>query len=122
MNMPVRRASRGEIWFIQLPTDPPEKGRRPVIVVSSEARNRHDSADTVLVIPLSTSVHKADNPTHLLLLAGETGLDADSIARAEDVTVIRKTSLVEARSRLRTISDRRVCELAGMVKIAMGCI
>jgi mRNA-degrading endonuclease toxin of MazEF toxin-antitoxin module len=122
MNVPVRRASRGEIWFVQLPTDPPEKGRRPAIVVSSEARNRRDAASTVLVIPLSTSVHKADSPTHLLLFAGETGLDADSIARAEDITVVPKTSLVEPRSRLRTVSDRRICELAAMVKIAMACI
>jgi mRNA interferase MazF len=80
--MALRRASRGEIWFLQLPTDPPEKGRRPIVVVSSEARNIRDAADTILVIPLSTSIHQADSPTHLLLLAGETGLPADSIARA----------------------------------------
>jgi mRNA interferase MazF len=122
VTVPLRRASRGEIWFAQLPTDPPEKGRRPVIVVSSEARNRRDSADSVLVIPLSTSVHKADNPVHLLLFAGETGLTADSIARAGDITTSRKTQLVEPRSQLRTLSDRRICELAVMVKIAMGCI
>jgi mRNA-degrading endonuclease toxin of MazEF toxin-antitoxin module len=122
MNVALRRPSRGEIWFLQFPTDPSGKGRRLVIVVSIEARNRRDSADTVLVIPLSTSVHKADSPTHLLLSAGETGLDADSIARAEDITVVRKANLVEPRSRLRTLSDRRICELATMVKIGMGCL
>ena len=115
------RVSRGEICFLQLPTDPPEKGRRPVIVVSSEARNIRDSADTVLVIPLSTSVHKAGNPTHLLLLAGETGLPADSIARAEDITTVRKTQLAPPRAALRTVSNRRVCDLSTMVRIAMGC-
>jgi len=56
------------------------------------------------------------------LSAGETGLDADSIARAEDITVVRKVNLVEPRSRLRTLSDRRICELATMVKIGMGCL
>lgn len=119
--MPPRRASRGEVWFLQLPTDPPEKGRRPVIVVSSEARNIRDAADTVLVIPLSTSIHKADSPTHLLLLAGETGLLADSIARAEDITTVRKIQLVAPRTGLRILSHRRVCELAERVKFAMGC-
>jgi mRNA-degrading endonuclease toxin of MazEF toxin-antitoxin module len=118
----MRRASRGEIWFVQLPTDPREKGRRPVLVVSSEARNRHERADTVLVVPLSTSVHKAGSPTHLRLLAGETGLAEDSIARAEDITVMRKAHLLEPRSRLRILSERRMCELAEMVKIAMGCV
>lgn len=112
---------RGEIWFVQLPVDPPEKGRRPVVIVSLDARNRHERADTVLVIPLSTSIHKAYHPTHLFLASGETGLSEDSIARAEDVTVVRKTNLVEPRSGLRVMSHRRVCELSEMVKIAMGC-
>jgi len=103
------------------PNDPPGKGWRPVIVVSSESRNIRDSADTVLVIPLSTSVHKADNPTHLLLLAGETGLPADSIARAEDIATVRKTQLAPPRIGLRILGHRRVCELSSMVKIAMGC-
>ena len=113
---------RGQIWFVQLPVDPPEKGRRPVIIVSLDARNRHERADTILVIPLSTSIHKADHPTHLFLAAGESGLSEDSIARAEDITVIRKVHLIEPRSRLRPLSHRRICELAEMVKIAMGCL
>ncbi len=113
---------RGQIWFVQLPVDPPEKGRRPVVIVSLDARNRHERADTVLVVPLSTSIHKADHPTHLFLAAGESGLSEDSIARAEDITVIRKVHLIEPRSALRTLSHRRVCELAEMVKVAMGCL
>jgi mRNA interferase MazF len=112
---------RGEIWFVQLPVDPPEKGKRPVVIVSLDARNRHERADTVLVIPLSTSIHKADHPTHLFLAAGETGLSKDSMARAEDVTVVRKANLVVPRSGLRIMSHRRICELSEMVKIAMGC-
>jgi mRNA interferase MazF len=111
---------RGEIWFAQLPFDPPEKGRRPVVIVSLDARNRHERADTVLAVPLTTSVHK-DVPTHVLLTAGETGLQSDSAARAEDVTVVRKANLMEARNRLRKLSDKRICELANRVSIAMGC-
>src|SRR6202451_2492512 len=117
----MRSPLRGEIWFAQLPSDPPEKGRRPVVIVSLDARNRHERAHPVLVIPLSTSIHKADHPTHLFLAAGETGLSEDSMARAEDVTVVRKANLVEPRSGLRNMSHRRICELSEMVKIAMGC-
>lgn len=73
------------------------------------------------MIPLSTSIHKANHPTHLLLAAGETGYSEDSIARAEDITVVRKAHLAEPRSGLRHVSHRRICELAEMVKIAMGC-
>src|SRR6202049_5316776 len=107
----IKPPLRGEIWFVQLPVDPPEKGRRPVVIVSLDARNRHERADTVLVIPLSTSIHKADHPTHVLLAAGESGLSEDSIARAENITVIRKVHLVEPRSGVRTLRSRRVCEL-----------
>jgi len=46
-------------------------------------RNRRARADTVLVVPLTTSVHK-DAATHVFLSAGETGLQSDSAARAED--------------------------------------
>jgi mRNA interferase MazF len=115
-----RSPLRGEIWFVQLPADPPEKGRRPVVIVSLDARNRHERADTVLVVPLTTSVHR-ESPTHVFLPAGETGLQADSAARAEDITVVRKRSLTEASGRLRQLSDKRICELAGKVGIAMGC-
>jgi mRNA interferase MazF len=120
--MPVATPTplRGEIWFVQLPVDPPEKGRRPVIVVSLDSRNRHERAHTVLVIPLTTSIHK-EAPTHVFLPAGETGLPSDSAARAEDVTVVRKQSLIEPRHRLRQVSDRKVCELAAKVVLAMGC-
>lgn len=115
-----RTPLRGEIWFVQLHLNPPEKGRRPVVVVSIDARNRHERADTVLVVPLTTSIHK-DAPTHTLLPAGETGLQADSAAIAEDITVVRKQSLIEPRSRLRRLSDKRICELASKVGFAMGC-
>ncbi len=91
-----------------------------MVIVSINARNRHERADTVLVVPLTTSVHK-NAPTHVFLPAGETGLQSDSAARAEDITVVRKQSLIEPRGRLRQISDRRVCELASKVNLAMGC-
>ena len=118
----MRSPQRGEIWFVQFPADPPEKGRRSVVVVSVNARNRHEQASTVLVVPLSTSIHRAHVPTHMLLSARETGLQADFIARAEDITVVRKVSLAEPHDRLRSLSHTRVCELADKVRIAMGCI
>lgn len=119
-HQPQRIPLRGEIWFVQLQTDPPGKGRRPVVIVSVDIRNRHERADNVLVIPLTTSVHKL-SPTRVLLPAGETGLDADSAARAEDITVVRKQNLIEPRTRLRQLNHRRICELAAKVQIAMGC-
>ena len=110
---------RGEIWFIHLPTDPPGKGARPVVIVSTDDRNRHPRANTVLVVPLTTSVVR-NVPTHLYLAPGETGLE-QSVLKAEDIAVVPKTELQEPRTRLRTLSHLRVCELVEKVRYAMGC-
>lgn len=60
-------------------------------------------------------------PTRVLLLAGETGLQFDSAASADGITVIRKSDLLEPRGMLRQMSDRRICELGRAVQIAIGC-
>lgn len=115
-----RSPLRGDIWYVQLPTDPPLKGRRPVVIISSDGRNKNLRADTVLVAPLTTSVHKGV-PTHIYLSAGETGLQEESCVRAEDVTVVRKETLQEARAGLRRLSNFRICQIADAVKVAMAC-
>ena len=74
-----------------------------------------------MVIPLSTSILKAEHPSHLLLTSGETGLAEDSIARADDLTVVPKSELIASRTLLRIVSNRRICELAEKVKLALGC-
>lgn len=112
---------RGEIWFTKMPTDPPEKGRRPVAIVSINARNNHPRASTVLAVPLSTSVHKLGVPTHLTLEPGQTGLRERVVAKAEDVSAVAKVYLDPSRERLRSLTSHQVCELSRMVEIAMGC-
>lgn len=114
-----RMPLRGEIWYVKLPTDPPDKALRPVVIVSLDARNRHPAANTVLVAPLTGSVEK-EFPTHIPLSPGETGLHASSI-RCEDLTVVKKEFLIEPKSPLRTLSNTRVCQIADRVRVAMGC-
>src|SRR5436190_7858234 len=109
-----RMALQGEIWFFASPLDPPGKGKRPVIVVSVNGRNRHERAASVLVVPLTSTIHKTF-ATHLFFSSGETGLQSDSVARAEDIMAVRKESLSEPRQGVRQISGRRICELAEMV-------
>jgi len=113
-----RQPRRGEIWFVKLHTDPPDKGQRPVIIVSTDARNLHPNANTVLVVPLSTTPAKA--PTHIELSSGETGLSAPSTIRAEDISVVRKSSLLESRQGLRVLSEATIRKIARAVALAMG--
>jgi mRNA-degrading endonuclease toxin of MazEF toxin-antitoxin module len=110
---------RGEIWYVRLPTDPPDKAARPVIIVSLDSRNRHPAASTVMVAPLTGSVEKPFE-THIPLSPGETGLHPSSI-RCEDLTVVKKEYLIESKAPLRRMSHTRICQIADMVRLAMGC-
>ncbi len=114
-----RTPLRGEIWYIKLPTDPPDKADRPVVIVSLDARNKHPRINTVLVAPLTGSLER-EFETHIPLSSGETGLHPSSI-RCEDLTVVRKESLVESKSPLRTLSHSRICQIADLVRVSMGC-
>ena len=109
---------QGEIWFVRIPTDPPDKNARPVIVVSLDARNQHPRASTVLVVPLSTTLSGFD--THVRLEPGETGLREVSEAQAENISTVRKESLAPPHSRLRSLSASRLGQIARCVVLAMG--
>ena len=115
---PVRWPQRGEIWFVRLESDPPEKSERPVVIVSIEARNAHERASTVLVVPLSTTPPRL--PTHIPLTPGETGLSEPSTIQAENITTVRKTSLHEPRRKLRRLSEGVIEKIAQGVQMAMG--
>jgi mRNA-degrading endonuclease toxin of MazEF toxin-antitoxin module len=103
-----------------MPSDPPDKGPRPVVVVSLNARNQHPRASTVLVAPLSTTIRPAD--THIRLEPGETGLAEICDVQAENVSVVRKENLLPPRTRLRPVSAARLRQIARGVVLAMGIL
>ncbi|MCI0353655.1 MAG: type II toxin-antitoxin system PemK/MazF family toxin [Acidobacteria bacterium] len=89
-----------------------------MVVVSVEARNTNPRASTVIVIPLSTSPRRA--PTHLELSPGETGLAEYSIARTEDISLMRKEWMLAPRQPLRRITEHRIRQMARGVMTALG--
>jgi mRNA-degrading endonuclease toxin of MazEF toxin-antitoxin module len=114
----ARSPRQGEIWWVHFATD--ESGKnRPAVIVSTDGRNSHPRADTVLAIPLSTSVHQP-GPWHLLLRAGESGLREDSVAWAENIGTVRKDQLKEPVPGHRPLTHTQICKLAGLVRLAMG--
>ena len=115
----MRAPQRGEIWYVKLPTDPPDKAARPVVIVSLDSRNRHPMASTVMVAPLTGSIERPFE-THIPLSPGETGLHPSSI-RCEDLTVVKKEVLLEPKAPLRRLSHTRICQIADMARLAMGC-
>lgn len=115
---PLRSPQRGEIWYVKLPSDPPDKNERPVVIISIEARNSHARATTVLVAPLSTTPPKM--ASQFQLSPGETGLPEASTVQAEDITTVRKSTLVEPRYKLRRLSETVIEKIARGVLIALG--
>ena len=111
---------RGEIWWVHFPFDPPDK-HRPAVIVSPNARNSHPRALSVLAVPLSTSIHNLA-PTHMLLRSGETGLREDSVAWSENIGTVTRDQLKGPIAGHRPLTDTKVCSVAALVKIAMGCV
>jgi mRNA-degrading endonuclease toxin of MazEF toxin-antitoxin module len=109
-------AERGAIYFVEAPGDPHHRPA-PVVVVSTEARNRYGR--DVLAIPLSTSPRRYD--THLELEPGETGLPERSVAKCENIAVLGK-AVFEGRTPVspRRLSEKRLREMAALVALAMG--
>jgi len=111
---------RGEIWFVPFPSDPPGKLDRPVVIISPDGRNKHPKADTVLVVPFSTTVRTS--PTHITMQPGETGLAQTCDIQAESITTIRKATLVPPKSPTRKLSETQIRAIASCVVKALGLL
>jgi mRNA interferase MazF len=108
---------RGEIWDVDFPSDPPGKGPRPVLIISTNLRNRHPKATTVLVVPFSMTM--TDYPTHIRLNPGQTGLPETSEIQPEQITAVRKEYL-KARPGTRTQAESVITLVAKNVLFALG--
>jgi mRNA-degrading endonuclease toxin of MazEF toxin-antitoxin module len=115
----LQRPSQGEICVIKLPTEPPDKGLRYVIVISSNAQNHHPRSTTVVVVPMGTTIHR--EPC-VLLTPGQTGLAEASEVWANGVTTVSKKDLRAPRSPLRTLSRSTVVKILRCVVRAMGVL
>lgn len=107
---------RGAIYFVEPPGDPHQRPV-PVIVVSTEMRNRYGR--DVLTIPLSTSPKRYES--HLELEPGETGLPHKSTAKCENIGVVINT-IFEGKIPVssRRLSEARIRQMADLVALAMG--
>jgi mRNA interferase MazF len=100
---------RGHLYTAQLDK------RRPVLIVSPNARNEH--ASDVIVVPCSTRLR--NGPTHVLLRRGEGGLAVRSVLKCEQVTTLPRFAL-SARPIGGTLSPRRMAQVEQAVLRAIG--
>ena len=81
---------RGEIYFADL--DPvvgsEQGGVRPVLIIQNDMGNRY--SPTVIVLAITSRMGKTKLPTHVVIPAGESGLQKDSLILAEQVRTLEK--------------------------------
>jgi mRNA interferase MazF len=88
--------AQGEVWWADLPEPSgSEPGfRRPVIVVQGDAFNR-SRIDTVVCVPLTSTLRWADAPGNVLLEARMTGLPKDSVVNVSQIVTLDRASLTK---------------------------
>ena len=82
---------QGEIYLSRALRQLGDTKKRPVVVVSPDIRN--ELTDSVIVVPFTSNLQGVENPTRVLIPAGEGGLQADSLAVCENVSALGQTFL-----------------------------
>ena len=67
------------------------QGRHPAVVIQNNVGNRY--SPNVIVVPLTSSIKKIYQPTHVILEAAENGLRKKSTALCESPTTVPKSVL-----------------------------
>ena len=109
--------SRGELWWASLdPTKGSEQaGRRPVVVVQCNAINAFTT--TVLAIPLTTNLRRAQLPSCVLIPQGAGGLAADSVALCHQLRVLDTQRLAE---RIGVLDSMRLLQIESALLFTLG--
>ena len=101
---------RGELWWCE----PPEIGRRPVVVLSRDAaipRLRR-----VLIAPCTTTIRGL--PSEVVLEPGDDPVPRRSAINLDSVESVSVVLLVE---RLGRLSDSRMSEVCAALEVATDC-
>jgi len=100
---------RGEIWWADLgePRGSQPALRRPVLVVQDDLLNA-SALGSVMVVPLTSVLARAEAIGNVLLRPGDTGLDRPSVALVCQVTAVDKESLAELVGSIPTQARRTV--------------
>lgn len=101
---------RGEVWWCE----PPEIGRRPVVVLSRDAaipRLRR-----ALIAPCTTTIR--DLPSEVVLEPGDDPIDRRCAVNLDSVESISVAVLV---ARIGRLSDDRMRQVCAALEIAVDC-
>jgi mRNA interferase MazF len=90
---------RGEVWWADLAprSGSEQRGRRPVVVVSSDAFNAVAGWRSVVVVPLTTSERQQRaGPSAVAIPVRAAQLPSKSVALCHQITTLDRAKLVES--------------------------
>ncbi|MEE8523265.1 MAG: type II toxin-antitoxin system PemK/MazF family toxin [Thermoanaerobaculia bacterium] len=90
---------RGELYWARLAprSGSEQRGRRPVVIVSSDGFNEIPEWRSIIVVPVTSSIQQGRRgPTAVILSTEDTGLPRDSLAICHQITTLGRSKL-EAR-------------------------
>lgn len=102
---------RGDIYFVELqPRSGSEQaGRRPCVIISTDAFNNVENWRSITVIPLTTSKRWQASHTTVRLKKGEANLPKGCTALAHQITTIDRSKLIKPK--IGTLSRQRLVEI-----------
>ena len=102
---------RGDVYFVELTprTGSEQTGRRPCVIVSTDAFNLAKGWQSLTVVPLTTSSRWKASLTVVRLKKGEANLPRGCAALAHQITTIDRSKLIMPR--VGTLSQNRLREL-----------
>jgi len=109
--------NRGDIWIADLNPiqGSVQSGVRPVIIFQNSIIAQYSS--TIIIIPLTSNLRRADLPTCLKILADSNGLDEDSVALCHQIRAIDKSRL---KNKIGSINSSTMIDLESVVLFSLG--
>lgn len=110
--------SQGDVCWVDLghPAGSETGYRRPAVIVQGNAFNRSRIA-TVVCVPLTSNLRRADAPGNVLLSANHTGLPKDSVANVSQIAAVDRARLSEPVGRL---PEAKLQSLLSGIDIVLG--
>lgn len=110
---------RGDIFFADLsPVVGSEQGgTRPVLILQNDIGNQY--SPTTIVAAITSQIDKAKLPTHVEMMAGDGGLERDSVILLEQIRTIDKSRLME---KVATLNEDLMKKVNQAIEISLGLI
>lgn len=108
----------GEVYKVAFDgTGSVQRGVRPALVFQNNVGNRY--SPNVVVLPITSTHKKTNQPTHVLVKAGESGLRRDSMVLCENPQCISKEQLGDY---MTTLPEKYMKQVAAASLLATGAI